>query len=221
MISSLARTGVSLSPAATLTLKLYALVAMVADHVDWMLFDSTLGVHVTMGRTVFPIFAYLLAHNLLRAEPGHLLCSVAPRMLVVGMIAHLPYVAAGGGQLLNVMFTLSLATAVVAGWRLGYRVLPIAAGLVAGVVVDYQWVGIAVIALSVWGLRAGWPLWLHAVIWTVVLWPINGNVWVLAALPIIWLASQLHAAAPRWRWLFYVAYPAHLTALLVVRIAMG
>lgn len=212
--------SVVLSPAATLGLKVFALAAMVADHVDWLLFDSTLGVHVGIGRTVFPIFAYLLAHNLLRAEPGHLLRSVAPRMLVVGMIAHLPYVAAGGGQLLNVMFTLALATAVVAGWRLGYRALPIAAGLVAGVLVDYQWFGLAVVALSVWGLRAGWPLWLHAVSWTVLLWPINGNAWALAALPLILAAGYLQGDAPRWGSLFYVAYPTHLVALALLGAAL-
>lgn len=203
------------SPRAFLVLKLYAITAMVLDHVDTGLLDGAAGFHATWGRTVFPVFAFILAFNLERApDPWHLLRSVAPRMTVAGLLA-MPFAAyLWPAAPLNVMFTLALATVVVALARLGMVVPAVVVALALGGFVDYGWFGIAFIALGVW-LRSvgllepvGFPLVMAA-----LLLPINGSWWAVAAVPL--LAGALHFAgdAPRLKWLFYAFYPLHLVAL--------
>ena len=49
---------------------------------------------------------------------------------------------------------------------------------------------------------------------------INGNLWALAALPVIAAVTRIKLHIPRWKWAFYAYYPAHLTALWLIRIPM-
>jgi len=53
------------------------------------------------------------------------------------------------------------------------------------------------------------------------LWFVNSNLHVLAAVPVILLASRLDLHLPRRRWLFYAYYPLHLAALWLLRIPMS
>lgn len=207
-----------LSPAAMLGLKLYALAAMVVDHVDWMLFDGALGFHATWGRTVFPIFAVLLAMNLARSDrPGHLLHSVSARMLFFGVLATLPYVVLQGSWLpLNVMFTLSAAVAVVALVQMREWLWAFLAAALCGVLVDYSWFGILAVLVPWYAFRNGLLPSVAIAAACLLLYPINGNLWALAALPLIVIASYVEGDAPRWKWLFYVAYPAHLVVLALL-----
>lgn len=54
-----------------------------------------------------------------------------------------------------------------------------------------------------------------------VLWFINSNLWVLAAVPVIVAASLVDLRMPRLRWVFYAYYPLHLFALCLIRIPMS
>lgn len=54
----------------------------------------------------------------------------------------------------------------------------------------------------------------------VALWFINGNLWALAVVPVIFIATKIDLHVPRLRWIFYVYYPIHLAALCLVRIPM-
>jgi hypothetical protein len=47
---------------------------------------------------------------------------------------------------------------------------------------------------------------------------INGNTWALTALPIVLLAGRMPYRLSRQTWLFYGFYPAHLLALLFIRL---
>ena len=53
------------------------------------------------------------------------------------------------------------------------------------------------------------------------LWFINRNLWALAALPVLFLASRVDVRVPRLRWAFYAYYPLHLAALWLIRIPMS
>lgn len=52
------------------------------------------------------------------------------------------------------------------------------------------------------------------------LWFINRNLWALAALPVLFLASRVDVRSPRLR-AFYAYYPLHLAALWLIRIPMS
>jgi hypothetical protein len=205
------------SDAAWLAVKLSALVLMVVDHLDWFLFDSALGLHGTVGRAVFPLFALTLARNLARAESRHMLRVVAPRMLAIGVLASLPYAYLAGWYPLNVMFTLAAAVAIHATWHMGYRHVAFWAFLLAGFVVDYQWFGLGCVLLSAWAMqRQAWPVVVHLSAMAVMLWPVNLGWWALVAVPLFALCATLEGPAPRLKWLFYAVYPAHLVALVVL-----
>ena len=207
-----------LSPAATFGLKLYALVAMIADHADWMLFAGSLGFHDTWGRTVFPVFAVLLANNLARwGTPDRMTGDLPGRMALFGGIAFGPYVYLQGSVLpLNIMFTLALAVMLCGLLQLRMYWMAGLLGLVAGAFVDYSWFGLLAVVLPWAAFRAG----SHALpafsLACLLLTFVNGSLWALAAVPLLGIAAYVQGHAPRWKWAFYVAYPAHLAVLAVI-----
>lgn len=206
-----------LSPRATLWLKLFAISMMVLDHLDTALFGGAAGVHATLGRTVAPVFFFLLAYNLARAPDAmHLLRSVAPRMAAVGLVAW-PFAAVlWPSAPLNVMFTLALSTVVVAMLRLGWTVPAVVLGVALGGFVDYGWFGVACVVFGWWLRTRGLlePV-VFPVVMAALLLPVNGSWWALLAGPTLALVSLVAGDAPRLKWLFYVFYPAHLAVLSI------
>jgi len=204
----------------TLTaLKWLAVVLMVADHLDWLLYGSALGIHDTLGRVVFPIFGFVLAYNAARPralEDGSHGRTIR-RLLLVGLAATPIYGLLAGWLPLNVMFALALGVLVInmVAHRGKGEPMAVAVFAVGGLFVDYQWFGLAYM-LAVWGTYArGWsPLWIVAA--TLGLWGINGNMAALWALPLLWLASYLRMDMPRHQLAFYAVYPLHLGALLAL-----
>jgi hypothetical protein len=213
-----------LSDAGTLALKAFALVWMVADHVDWLLFDATLGIHRGVGRIVFPLFAYVLAWNLARvSDPRRILTVLVPRMLAVGLVSHPFYASLLGAHLpLNVMFTLAAGAAVVAFLRMGQGAAAAAVFVLAGALVDYAWFGLGAIAFAWWWFSTTRSASLTPlVVIAILLVPINDSLWALFAIPMVWMATRMDGPAPRLKWLFYLAYPAHLAALWAVAAFAG
>jgi hypothetical protein len=93
--------------------------------------------------------------------------------------------------------------------------------LVAGSNVEFWWPALA-LGLAVWHYckQPDWtPL---ALVLTALsaLWFINGNLWALAAVPVVVAASFIRIDVPRLRWIFYAYYPLHLFALALIRIPM-
>lgn len=213
---SVGRWRVDFSPSVWLSIKVFALVMMVIDHVDWGLYGGALVFHDTWGRAVFPLFALVLGRSVTLGDAMHLVRAVVPRMLAVGAVASVFYVPVFGPYPLNVMFTLAAGVACCAGWRLGYRALPVWCFVLAGFVVDYNWFGLACIVLAAWSMsRPVMPVAAVLAVMTVVLWPINGNAWALLSVPLWSLATLNEGRAPRLRWLFYAAYPVHLAVLSI------
>lgn len=210
-----------ISDAALLLLKLFALGWMVGDHLDMWLYGGRLGIHDGIGRIVFPLFAFVLAYNLTRVPQGKL-WTLAGRLFVAGAIASPAYIALQGSPLLlNVLFTLGLAVAIGAAWLEGWAVLAGVMFVAGGYLVDYQWFGLLCVLVGWWSLRVGnacgelraCALSLPA-LFAALLWPINGSWWALLAVPLVVVAAvTVDGPAPRWRWLFYAAYPAHLYVL--------
>jgi hypothetical protein len=209
------RPRIEVAPASTVALKLLALAAMVADHLDWLVLDGALGFHDTWGRAVFPIFAALLALNLSRMDPRRIPRVLVPRLLLFGVLAAIPYTLLQGAVLpLNIMFTLAAGATLC--W-LCHRHAYLPAALLfsfCGLFVDYGWFGLLAILVP-WALnRVGFNAGLLIAAALVV--PVNGSAWSFAACLAGLATGFLPGYAPRLKWLFYAAYPLHLVVLWIL-----
>lgn len=207
-------------------LKWLALVLMTGDHVNKYLFNATLPVLFEAGRVALPLFVFVLAYNL--ARPGTLERGVygrtMSRLAMFGALASVPFVALGGLYAgwwpLNVMFTLLVVTATAYLVERGGKLHLAAAGvvfLVGGSSVEYWWPAVA-FGLAVWSYtrRPSWAAAAVAVLACAALWFVNRNLWALAALPVLFLASRVDVRVPRLRWAFYAYYPLHLASLWLI-----
>lgn len=223
------------------TVKWIALLLMTGDHVNKYLFNGTLPWLFEAGRLALPLFMFVLMQRL--CAPGAVIRGVHERVLVrlvgFGVVAAVPYTLLSGQHdllPLNVLFSLAALTAVV--HQLEQKNLPslISAAItfgLSGFMVEYGWLGLG-LGLSFWAFfkRPSSFTAVSAVLACSALSGINGNFWALGALPICalvlspWVGDMTtlsKAPTPRHlgRWFFYAFYPAHLLALLVIRIPMA
>ena len=227
--SSLLPPKLLLSDGSIEVLKWLGLVLMTLDHVNKHLLHSSVPALFDLGRTVMPIFAIVLAYNL--ARPGTLENGVYQRVMkrlaIAGALATPPFVALGGlgwgWWPLNIMAALLAATCAMYLWERGAwrRALAIALFAFGGALVEFWWPALA-IAVGAWSYfrRPNWPALLFALAGLVALYDINKNVWALAVLPLIVLASRIDLRVPRARWVFYAFYPLHLAVIWLVRSSM-
>ena len=196
-------------------LKWIALILMTGDHVNKVLLDGSQPWLTDLARVVFPIFATVLAWNVVRhPDPKAAHRSIVRTLLAALLVQPLHAAAFGYWLPLNILFTLG-AGLLVATTRNPLVVL--LAGCVAGAFVDYAWAGVLMVVASA-VLARDPDDWLHRglfVLALMVLCWFNGNPWALLALPILAAGAQLPASLPRWRWAFLGYYAAHLAVLAV------
>lgn len=211
-------------------LKWIALLLMTGDHVNKYLFNGTNDLLFAAGRLAMPLFIFVLAYNL--ARPGALERGAYPRTMkrlaLFGILATPAFVALGGLMAgwwpLNIMFALLAITAVlywVERRTAGGYVAAATVFLVGGSSVEFWWPALA-FGLAIWCYckRPSWTAMTLAPVALATLWFVSGNLWALATLPLILIASRVDLHVPRLRWLFYAYYPAHLAALWLIRIPM-
>jgi hypothetical protein len=204
-------------------LKWLGLVLMTLDHVNKFLFAQKLPLIFEAGRVVMPLFGFVLAYNL--ARPGAMASGAYVRMMkrlvVYGCLATPMFVLLVGWWPLNVLFTLLLSAGTIYLIERGGATKLTTAMLlfvVAGAVVEFWWFAV-LYCVGAWGYchRANvgrLTFWIAA---TSTLAVVNGTQWAMAALPMIALASLLRLDVPRCRRVFYLYYPAHLAALLMIQ----
>lgn len=205
------------SDAGLLFAKLAAFVVMVADHVDWFLLDGATGFHATWGRMVFPLFVFVLALNLARPGVAERAGALALRLLAWGVVSCVAYVPLAGVLPLNVLFTLAAGAAVVWCIHRGWWLVACSIWAAAGAMVDYYWFGVAALPLVWWLVRSGLGGVTVPVVLTVLLWPVNGSAWTLAAALLTATAYAIPGDAPRLKWLFWAGYPLHLAVLAIAK----
>lgn len=201
-------------------LKWVALLLMFGDHANKALWAGQLPYLGEAARVCFPVFAFVLAFNLSR--PGVLVNPAIRRMVLIGVLAQ-PWHALVMGYFLplNVMFTLALGAFVASARRYSVA-LP--AWAVLGFFVDYQWFGVGVVVAAAMWLKAGVasaPGGAVMLASLVGLFAINGNLWSLAAVPLVLLAISTGRSMPRWKHLFYAFYPLHLAGLALAALALA
>lgn len=212
-------------------LKWLGLLLMTGDHVNKYLLNDAVPLLFDAGRAVMPIFVFVLAFNL--ARPGTLARGVYQRTMgrlaVFGALATPAFIALGGLLAgwwpLNILFTLLVLTATLFLIERGGQLNAMAAGAVlvlGGSSVEFWWPAI-ILGMAVWFYtrRPSATALIVAVLACAALAVINRNFWALAALPVIAAATRIDVRCPRWKWAFYAYYPAHLTALWLIRIPMS
>ncbi|MGB7815546.1 MAG: TraX family protein [Methylotenera sp.] len=215
-----------ISDGALESLKWLALVAMTCDHFNHILFKLQLPVISEFGRIAMPLFGLVLAYNLARPytlQKGIHMRAMA-RMAFFGLIATPFYCIAfekPSWFLLNILFTLMLATGIIYLIEKGgfyCELLAIALFILGGIFVDYIWFGLGY-------CLAGWYYCKKPCVWRLLLWIgsitglyfANDNLWALVALPVIFMATKVDYKMPRLRLAFYIYYPLHLAVLLAIK----
>ena len=213
----------SISNGSLEALKWVGLVLMTGDHVNKYLLNEASSALYALGRMAVPLFGFVLMVHL--ARPGALEAGVhlrvMKRLAIFALLATPAFVHLVGGWPLNILATLFLATLIVwlierGGPARGCAAL--IAFLIGGALVEFWWPAL-LCCLGAWAFLRR-PSALRLLLWalaTASLAVINGNFAALAALPLIWGASQVDIPMPRIRWIFYAFYPAHLSLIALVQ----
>jgi hypothetical protein len=204
-------------------LKWLALLLMVADHINKYLLHDASHTLFNAGRIAMPLFVFVLAYNL--ARPDAYKCGAhsrtMKRLALFGLLATPPFIALGcllaGWWPLNILFTLLSLTTIcyfleqqtISGYLIACAVF-----IVGGSSVEFWWPALA------FGIALWWycktpqltPL-IIAMVALLSLRIINSNYWAFAALPILITSTAVNIPMPRYKWLFYYFYPAHLALL--------
>lgn len=212
-------------------LKWIALLLMTGDHVNKYLFNGTKVLLFNAGRVAMPLFVFVLAYNL--ARPGALergaYTRTMKRLALFGVLATPAFIALGGLMVgwwpLNILFALLALTSVlclVERRTVNGYVAAAVVFLVAGSSVEFWWPTLA-FGLAVWWYckQPSWMALALALVALAALWFVSGNLWALAALPVILVATRVDLHVPRLRWVFYAYYPVHLVAIWLIRIPMS
>lgn len=212
-------------------LKWLALLLMTGDHINKYLFNGTIELLYIAGRMAMPIFVFILAYNLARPDAIErgIYKRTMKRLMVFGIIATPPFLALGGtiktGWPLNILFTLLALTTIL--YLIEVRpmntfVFAAITFIFAGSSVEFWWPAL-LLGVATWCYfkQPGFTPAVISLISLGSLWIINHNLWALGAIPLIMGAALIPIKFPRFRWAFYVYYPAHLFIIFLIRIPMS
>ncbi len=197
-----------------------AITTMAVDHASLWLVSGDIPalLRVTVGRLALPMFCFMIAWHALHTADAR---RYADRILVIALLAQLPFMALRGEVLGNICFTLAATAYLVAAVRhrdpaalvLG-RVLslatlqveygPLALGLIFAFLAAIRWPPLWLVPLLVWPVTQYGPS----------ISALSAFVGVLLVLALV----STHLPPMRLpRWLTRWFYPAHLWGLLVLR----
>ena len=205
-------------------MQIIAMLTMLIDHIGYIFFPYDLAWRY-IGRIAFPIYCYALVQ-------GHIHTSsrlrYLRRLLLIALIAQIPYNLALDPGGWNVVFTLLLSAAVLALldklpklWY-GIPVVIIAVLIMDHLPLDYNAYGLLLVLIfrytrSYWLVLAHFALnvfYLFYYYWLVQMASIAPTI-LIALTPAFWVFLEKRRL-PRWVWWSF--YPAHLAILAMVKI---
>lgn len=208
-------------------LKWLGIMFMTIDHINTYLFDGEYRIMFDIGRVTMPLFGFVLAYNLARAEAlnNGVYWRVIKRLGLFALLATIPYTALnqlqlGGWWPLNILFFLLTTTTIIYLLDKGDKkslVLAILAFVFGGAITEFFWFGM-VFCIAAWHYckRPNWFALLVALGALTSLFIVNKSWYALAVVPLILLAPYVHLKLPRIKNFFYIYYPAHLAVLWLV-----
>jgi TraX protein len=204
------------------TLKWLAIFTMTLDHLNRTLLFNTEPLLLWIGRVAFPLFAFLIAYNLVvrKVKPTRYLWPI----LIFALLTQPIYMWVMGGYTGNIMFTLYFGILYVGlhelfskrfSSLLSHAVL-VLIFFIPAMQVDYGPVGVFLIPLLVLYLKH--PSFAFLFLLAPYLLAVNTfapyAIWGLLSIPLIYLISRYPITLTRSSpWLFYLFYPAHLAVL--------
>lgn len=213
-------------------IKIIAAVSMLIDHVG-LIFFPTLPVLRILGRLAFPIFAFCIAEGFChtRNKKRYFL-----QIFVLGAVCQLVYFIVDGSMYLGVLISFSAAILLMwafegvknaEGTKKAGNALLFAAAvglaylLCRTVEVDYGFWGMMLPLLLYIGGKRPWNLLLFTLGLVALCWELAelGGFTVqwfsILTLPLLWLYNGQRGRY-RWKYFFYIFYPAHLAALYLL-----
>lgn len=222
VINTTIKKTLAISSGSIEALKWSGMLFMTIDHANRIFFNQQFYQAYCAGRLAMPLFAFVFAYNLARVEPISLEMynKTLMRLIFFGVLATPAYIAMNHIQRwfpLNILFAFLIVLSMLYLYDKGKWSLSICIFLIGGIFVEYSW-SVLLLCASFWlfskkpsviailpGL-AGYSL----------LYILNDNNWGLAALPIIFLATQVDLKIPRWHYFFWIYYPAHMTLFYLI-----
>lgn len=197
---------------------------MTIDHINRVFFNQKFYLAYCAGRLAMPLFAFVLAYNLARVEPisPEIYNKTCKRLIFFGVLATPAYIAMNhieGLFPLNILFAFLVALTVLYCYEKGKAAFPwsICLFLIGGIFIEYSW-SVLLLCFSFWSFckKISFRAILMGIAGFVLLYKLNENNWGLAALPLIWLATFIDLKIPRWRYLFWIYYPTHMTLFCLI-----
>jgi hypothetical protein len=218
---------VILSDGSVEALKWLGIVLMTVDHANKYLNGGQSAWMFDAGRIVMPLFGFVLGYNLSRpaALAQGVFQRVSRRLLIYGAVATIPFIGIHGpiayGWPLNILFMLLLSTGVI--WllerRTPRRMMAIVSLFVIGGLLPEFWHFGTASTIAAWYI-CKYPRVTSLALWTVTLmalFVINQNFYALLVIPLIYAAQCVDLRIPRYRHVFYVFYPAHLSVIWLLQ----
>jgi len=221
-------------------IKLVAFSSMLMDHTGVVFFPNDLTWRI-VGRIAFPLFAYQLSVGYEHTSNKR---SFALRLLLFAFLSQLSYYLVRGEWVLNIFFTLLIGLGAIhlfAGKKLGWFGPYLLAAIVAELVVPYDGgsYGVLMIFLlyalptfagqiaAVAGLNVLYLFSSEDFLYNISSWGYI-QMFSLLAIPLLWgikylrLPVQVQGGLSHVnKWIYYVLYPLHLSALWVLKILLA
>ncbi len=214
------------------TLKWIAVIAMLIDHIGQLFFPE-ISVLRLIGRISFPIFAFLLTEGFKHTSD---IRKYAMRLLMFAFISEVVYDYAFFGEYIylkkqNIFFELFMGLMVLVLLNKAYLIKNMYLGVlvqvlavIGGCVIahfaffSYGHTGIIVIICMYYFKK--YPLYTAVIMGMAYFLAFNVDVAVcalLALIPILLYNGEQGVSSKKYKWLFYIFYPAHLFILALIK----
>lgn len=204
-------------------IKWLATLLMVVDHAGFLLEIEPMRI---IGRLSFPMFAWVLAQNWKRREPGSSTKPLITRLMLFGIISQIPHLLLFNNLQLNILISFAIAVITfVQIHKSDKKILVLTGGLITAQLlgVSYGWYAVAcpllMINLKARGDRMWWISWS---ITNIIYAATSGSLIQLLAIftPIILTyhnPARNRKPTAMEKKFFYYFYPIHLAGLAALR----